>query len=72
MSSDIQWQRGGKEHILKTYACLHENRLGAHWLWTAIERLVGGESEAEIMRDFGYVPDRQNGGGVVRRPEGEQ
>lgn len=49
-----QWEAGGKQHVLATYARLHEGRIGQHWLWAAIERIVAGDSEEEVMRDFGY------------------
>lgn len=52
------WERGGKRHVLDTYAKLHEGKIGMHWLWAAIERIVwAGESEASTMEDFGYVPE---------------
>ncbi len=46
--------RGGKKHVLETYLKLHEHRIGAHWMWVAIERLVAGEPEVEVMEDYGY------------------
>lgn len=49
-----QWEAGGKQHVLTTYARLHQGRIGQHWLWAAIERIVAGDGEEEIMRDFGY------------------
>jgi hypothetical protein len=45
------------KHVLETYIKLHEGRIGAHWLWVAIERIVAGESEREVMRDYGYTPE---------------
>lgn len=51
---NIEWQRGGKRHVLTTYARLHQGRIGQHWLWAAIERIVAGDSEEEVLRDFGY------------------
>lgn len=46
------------KQVLETYARLHAGKLGAHWLWVAIERIVAGDSEEEVMRDFGYVPEQ--------------
>jgi len=46
---------GGKQHVLKTYEKLHEGKIGAHWLWVAIERIANGEPEIEVMRDYEYV-----------------
>ena len=50
-----EWVRGGKQHVLKTYEKLHEGKIGAHWLWVAIERIANGEPEIEVMRDYEYV-----------------
>jgi len=41
--------------ILKTYLQLHEGKVGMHWLWRAIERIVQGESEFDVLWDYGYV-----------------
>ena len=40
--------------ILETYLTIHEKKLGMHWIYAAAFRLAGGESEADVMRDFGY------------------
>jgi hypothetical protein len=50
----VCWNYGGKRSVLQTYARLHENKLGEHWLWVAIERISLGEPEAEVMADYGY------------------
>jgi len=52
---ELCWVRGGKQHVLKAYERLHEGKLGAHWLWVALERIANGEPEIEVMRDYGYV-----------------
>ncbi len=47
----------GKEDaldILKTYLRLHGGKIGAHWLWSAIERIVMGENEVDVLEDYGY------------------
>lgn len=51
---DAKWQRGGKQRVLRTYLQLHEYNLGAHWLWLAMERIAAGESEANVMAQFGF------------------
>lgn len=42
-------------HVLTNYLRLHKNRADLHWLWIAIERVVCGENEIEVMEDYGYV-----------------
>lgn len=42
-------------HVLKTYLKLHEGKIGAHWLWCVIERIARGESEFDVLWDYGYV-----------------
>lgn len=41
--------------ILDTYLKLHEGKIGAHWLWCAMERMARGESELDVLLDYGYV-----------------
>lgn len=53
------WLRGGKKHVLETYLKLHEGKIGAHWLWCAIERINRGEPEREVMDDYGYKLDER-------------
>lgn len=53
----VQWHRGGKKAVLDAYLKLHEHKIGAHWLWCAIQRINNGESELSVMEDFGYVPE---------------
>ena len=48
------WKPHGKQHVLKTYELLHEGKIGAHWIWVALERIANGEPELEVMRDYGY------------------
>ena len=43
--------------ILKTYLRLHEGKVGAHWLWSAIERIAMGEDELQVLEDYGYIRD---------------
>lgn len=43
--------------VIDTYIKLHAGKIGQHWLWAAIERVVAGDAEAEVMRDFGYVSE---------------
>lgn len=31
--------------------------IGIHWLAAAYERICAGEPEAEVMADYGYVPE---------------
>ena len=51
------WQWGGKKTVLENYLKLHEGKVGAHWLWVAIERINKGEAETEVLKDYGYVRD---------------
>ncbi len=53
------WKRGGKKHVLDTYIKLHESKLGAHWIWVALERISAGESEQSVMSDYGYQTAQQ-------------
>jgi hypothetical protein len=48
------FESGGAYEVLNTYLKLHEGKIGAHWLWCAIERLNLGESESAILADYGY------------------
>jgi hypothetical protein len=65
---NLIWKRGGKAHVWKTYARLHEGKIGQHWLWAAIERIaLAGESEAEVMADFGY--EKVDAGGTAVQGE---
>lgn len=41
--------------ILDTYLKLHEGKIGSHWLWCALERITRGESEFDVLLDYGYV-----------------
>lgn len=41
--------------ILDTYLKLHEGKVGAHWLWCAIERVIQGEKPSDVLWDYGYV-----------------
>jgi hypothetical protein len=43
--------------ILEIYLQLHEGKLGAHWLWVAIERITCGENEVGVMEDYGWIRD---------------
>jgi len=45
----------GITDVLETYLKLHEGKIGAHWLWCAIERIVRGERESDVLHDYGYV-----------------
>lgn len=42
-------------NVLTNYLRLHKNRADLHWLWIAIERVVYGENERDVMEDYGYV-----------------
>lgn len=55
-----RFERGGANDVLRTFLKLHEGKVGQHWLWTAIERLVAGETEVEIMSDYGYVREKSH------------
>jgi len=50
----VALSRGAKKEIIDTYIKLHEGKIGMHWLWAAILRIVNGESEPDVMDDFGY------------------
>jgi hypothetical protein len=66
------WERGGKRHILDTYAKLHEGKLGMHWIWAAIERMVwAGEPEVSTLEDFGYVPETKVADALGRPAKGD-
>ena len=56
-----QWGRGGKPHVLRTYERLHANKIGAHWIWIALERIASGEPEIDVLLDYGYAPEVPNG-----------
>lgn len=42
-------------HVLTVYLRLHEGKIGSHWLWAAIERIVAGDKESEVLENYGYV-----------------
>ena len=45
--------------VLRAYLALHEGRVGQHWIYAAIGRMVQGDPEAEVMGDHGWVrPDQ--------------
>lgn len=67
----VQWERGGKPHVLRTYERLHANKLGAHWIWMAMERIAAGESELDVLLDYGYAPEVPNGEAQARVEAGE-
>lgn len=50
----MDWKRGGKQQVLNTYEKLHKGKLGAHWIWVAMERIAAGENEIRVMREYGY------------------
>jgi hypothetical protein len=43
------------KHVLEIYTKLHANKIGAHWIWTALERIANGESEYKVIPDYGYT-----------------
>lgn len=51
---DAEWKRGGRQAVLRTYLLLHHKKLGAHWLWIAIERIASGEPEEKVLAEYGY------------------
>ena len=51
---DAEWQRGGRQDVLRTYLLLHQKKLGAHWMWIAIERIAAGEPEEKVFAEYGY------------------
>lgn len=55
MQQAPEFTRGAKQKILRTYDKLHQNKLGAHWLWCAIERIANGEPESQVLAEFGYA-----------------
>jgi hypothetical protein len=50
-----QFEGDGALDILRTYLKLHEGKIGAHWLWCALERIAQGEKEFDVLWDYGYV-----------------
>lgn len=55
MASEFdRFDRGAKQHILRTYIKLHQGKIGAHWIWVALERIANGEDETEVMSDYCY------------------
>ena len=59
MDSRKIWIKGGKKSVLETYEKLHKGKIGAHWLWVAIEQIAAGEPEVDVLRDYGYVPHKK-------------
>jgi len=55
MQQAPEFTRGAKQKILGVYANLHQHKLGAHWLWCAIERIANGEPESQVLAEFGYA-----------------
>jgi hypothetical protein len=49
-----QFDDGAPADILRTYLRLHAGKLGAHWMWVALQRIAAGEGEAAVMDDYGY------------------
>jgi len=49
-----QFEEEGAFTVLKTYLKLHEGKIGAHWLWCALERIAQGEKEFDVLWDYGY------------------
>ena len=45
---------GEIQQILTTYKRLHKDKVFAHWMWSAIERIASGEDESTVMWDYGY------------------
>ena len=43
--------------VLRAYLALHEGRVGQHWIYAAIGRMVQGDPEAEVMADMGWYAD---------------
>lgn len=58
MKDDIlkktKWKHGDRQNVLRTYLRLHQDKLGAHWLWCAIEQIAAGEPEGKVMAAYGY------------------
>lgn len=50
-------EHGSREDVLKTYLLLHQKKLGAHWMWIAIERIAAGEPEEKVFAEYGYKWD---------------
>jgi hypothetical protein len=49
-----QFEDDGALDVLRTYLKLHEGKIGAHWLWCAIERITNGEREEQVLADYRY------------------
>lgn len=42
-------------HVLITRVLLSQtNKSESFWLWNAIERIVKGEKETEVLKEYGY------------------
>ncbi|WP_136420407.1 hypothetical protein [Herbaspirillum sp. ST 5-3] len=53
----VEWHRGGKQAILRTYCGLHkaEPKLGEHWLWCVIQQVAAGNCTTdEALAEYGY------------------
>ena len=51
------WDRfkpGGAKGVLDTYRKLHDGKIGMHWLWAVIDRVVAGDGIDETLKDYGY------------------
>jgi hypothetical protein len=40
---------------VNTLRKLHQGKLGAHWIWCALQQIAAGQDEAQVLRDFGYT-----------------
>ena len=53
-----QFDHDGAEQVLRSYLRLHEltgQTVSQHWLAAAVDRVAAGESETDVMADYGYV-----------------
>ena len=52
MSDSRRFRRGEKQSMVDNYLNLKHG-----FLWTMIERVNAGEDVAQVMRDYGWIPD---------------
>jgi hypothetical protein len=50
--------------VLRIYLNLHRGKLGAHWLWAVVARVVAGEDVRDALADYGYRKAETFGGGI--------
>lgn len=61
--ADLESTTHDTMRLVEVYDALHKDKVTAHWLWVAIERIGAGEPESECLADYGYT--RANPAGTV-------